>query len=323
MPKGKYRYNKEQLRFTEVRVTLGMRIWRVIRYLLAAFAIAVIAFFIFSLFFETLFEQQMRKENAQLRASLDTLVERYEQVERVVEDIEQRDYHIYRMLFENDPVVSEEEQAARMMHDMYEMVEKQGMRKVSELNCRILRELRERMDKDKSRFDDLVHLVQSNPELMESIPSIHPIEDTRFQTISAPFGVRIHPFYKVLKMHEGVDYPANAGTAVRATAAGKVVSVMRSQRGWGNSIRIRHGNGYETVYSHLEKIAVRRNQRVERGEQIATTGNSGMSMAPHLHYEVRLQGKAVDPLHYLFMEYDPLELAAVARRASQAGQSLD
>ena len=117
--------------------------------------------------------------------------------------------------------------------------------------------------------------------------------------------MRIHPFYKTLQSHQGVDYTIPEGSRVFATADGVVRDVALRNSTQGQTVVIDHGNGYETSYGHLSKIHVRKGQSVRRGDIIALSGDTGLSLAPHLHYEVRLDGMRVDPIHYFFMELSP------------------
>ena len=91
----------------------------------------------------------------------------------------------------------------------------------------------------------------------------------------------------------------------------------------GEIIFIDHGNGYTTSYSHLQKAKVKRRQKVRRGDIIALSGNSGLSLSPHLHYEVRYEGMRVDPIHYFFMELTPDEYQKMLRIAQSGMQSFD
>jgi murein DD-endopeptidase MepM/ murein hydrolase activator NlpD len=150
---------------------------------------------------------------------------------------------------------------------------------------------------EKRSFQDVEATLQSNRERLEHTPSIQPAEGY----ISRGFGSCTDPFTGGPGFHEGIDIVNQVGTSVRATAAGKV-----TERGWrkgyGWVVVIDHGYGYETAYGHLDAIEVTRGQRVNRGQVIATLGNSGRSTGPHLHYEVRVEGKTVNPLRYVLPE---------------------
>lgn len=129
-----------------------------------------------------------------------------------------------------------------------------------------------------------------------SIPSVHPISaDLHF---SSYFGVRSDPFRGTAAMHAGVDIPGAKGTPIHATADGIVERAGRAG-GYGNLVEIDHGKGIETRYGHLSKILVEPNQRVKRGQVIALMGSTGRSTGSHLHYEVRIDGRAVNPMPFL------------------------
>ncbi len=116
--------------------------------------------------------------------------------------------------------------------------------------------------------------------------------------ITVLFGNRFHPVLKIERHHEGIDIKAPLGQPVYAGAAGKVV-FTGIDGGYGKVIKIEHPGGYQTVYAHLDKISVKEEQQVEKGDQIGTVGNTGISATPHLHYEVRKDGKAIDPLQFI------------------------
>ena len=116
------------------------------------------------------------------------------------------------------------------------------------------------------------------------------INNKDLKRVSSGYGTRIDPFLKVKRMHYGQDFSLPKGSPVYATADGRISILKSSFGGFGKYIYIDHGNGYKTVYAHLDKFNVRRGQKVKRGELIAYSGNSGRSTAPHLHYEVHKNG---------------------------------
>ena len=117
--------------------------------------------------------------------------------------------------------------------------------------------------------------------------------------LTSRFGYRRDPFSHKYRKHEGDDFSAKRGTDVMATADGLVVS-SRYNGTFGNYIEISHGNGYKTVYGHLHKRNVSKGTYVVRGQKIGEVGNTGRSTAPHLHYEVKLNNKRVNPKDFYF-----------------------
>jgi len=142
-----------------------------------------------------------------------------------------------------------------------------------------------------------------------SIPSARPVEAV---SLTSGYGVRSDPFRHGAAMHAGIDLAGPLGTPIYATADG-IVSYASWMRGYGNLIEIAHGKAVETRYGHLSKIYVKNNMRVKRGQLIGLMGSTGRSTGSHLHYEVRLDGRAVNPVPYLqATDY----LLAMERRAT-------
>lgn len=144
-----------------------------------------------------------------------------------------------------------------------------------------------------------------------SVPSIQPVDRLVF---TSNFGVRSDPFRGVAAMHAGVDIPGPLGTPIYATADGMVARAERAS-GYGNLVEINHGKGIETRYGHLSKILVAPNTRVRRGQLIALMGSTGRSTGSHLHYEVRIDGRAVNPSPFL---QPSTTLVAIQDRATHA-----
>ena len=135
---------------------------------------------------------------------------------------------------------------------------------------------------------------QDEPTLSRNAPLLRPI-DTR-QTSS--FGMRMHPIYNEERMHKGIDFAGAYGTRVNAAAAGKV-TFSGELNGFGNIVIIEHREGFETAYAHLSQLNVEVGDRIGAGYKIGEVGSSGMSTGPHLHFEVRVNGRQVDPADYL------------------------
>ena len=170
---------------------------------------------------------------------------------------------------------------------------------------------------------ELQRLLDTVGDGRNRIPAIQPVINQQLTLLTASYGMRIHPFYKTLQSHQGVDYTIPEGSRVFATADGVVRDVALRNSTSGQTVVIDHGNGYETSYSHLLAVNVRRGQEVRRGDIIGLSGNTGLSIAPHLHYEVRHNGMRVDPIHYFFMELSPVEYQRIIRIAQSGMQSFD
>jgi murein DD-endopeptidase MepM/ murein hydrolase activator NlpD len=173
-------------------------------------------------------------------------------------------------------------------------------------------------------YDLLFSLGKEKQQMLTAIPSIIPLE--RYTRIGSFFSAhRLHPILKVYRAHNGVDFTAPIGTKVRAAGDGTIVEVnpVKGFSGYGITITIDHGWSYETFYAHLNKVTVKVGDRVKRGQVIAESGNTGLTIAPHLHFEVHRNGNPVDPINYLFTDITPKEYQELIQMAQLGGQSLD
>jgi murein DD-endopeptidase MepM/ murein hydrolase activator NlpD len=144
-------------------------------------------------------------------------------------------------------------------------------------------------------FAEVSDTLAHNMEKFSRLPSIMP---TAGWLSSAFSRSRFHPVLHYARPHEGIDVSAPMGAPIVAPAAGTVTRVTR-QTGYGNVLEIDHGYGIVTKYAHCSRIVVRVGQHVKRGQVVANVGNTGLSTGPHLHYEIHVHGKVVDPLTYV------------------------
>jgi len=141
-------------------------------------------------------------------------------------------------------------------------------------------------------------ILMSFSNLKGTKPSIKPIKEGLYKKISSGYGKRKHPKTKKIVMHHGVDFAADIGTPIQATGDGTIISVKSNKEGHGKQIKIDHGSGYRSSYSHMSKFMVKEGQFVKQGTIIGYSGNSGYSFGPHLHYMIILNGKSVNPANY-------------------------
>lgn len=297
---------------------------QVARFVVSAFAwlgAAILYYLFFSIFVDTPMEYELKHRADRMKSEYEALEGRYDTLMLVLENLSERDRGVFRSLFESDPynfdtAYAEERDAT------YEAMFSRSTR-------RLKRDLRDRTTALEKRMEELNESYRTLHEAIErrgteshNIPSIQPVINPELTLLTTSYGMRIHPFYKTLTSHQGVDYAIPEGSRVFATADGKVKEVRRSST-QGQTVIIDHGNGYETSYSHLQRISVVRNQQVRRGDIIALSGDTGLSLAPHLHYEVRLNGMRVDPIHYFFQELNPIEYERLIRIAQSGMQAFD
>ncbi len=162
-----------------------------------------------------------------------------------------------------------------------------------------------------------------NVEMLASIPAIQPVSNEYLTRMESGFGYRTDPVYKTTKFHAGMDFTAPTGTPIYATGDGKVIQADAESRGYGNHIRIDHGYGYVTLYAHMSKMAVKVGQKVKRGDVIGFVGNTGKSVGPHCHYEVRKNDEPINPVNFYFNDLTPEQYAKMLEMANDPSQSLD
>ena len=301
---------------------LRQRIIRILSQTLVWLGVAVIYYIGFSLFFDTPAEYQLKHSTDALREHYDRLSARYDSLEMVLDNVAERDRNVFNILFESTPYKLDAEFGEERLALQEKMLSKSNRRLTTELSAGI-DAIELKMSQLEGSYIRLQDNIQQTGKGLNNIPSIQPVINNHLTLLTSGYGTLMHPFYRTLHSHQGVDYTIPEGSRVFATADGIVHSVSGRNSTHGQSIVIDHHNGYQTQYSHLSDAKVRRGQRVRRGDIIALSGNSGLSLAPHLHYEVRYNGMRVDPIHYFFMELSPEEYQRIIRISQSGMQSFD
>lgn len=285
-------------------------------------AVAVVYFVVFSIFFDTPIEYELKKSTRRIENEYETLLQRYDTLQQVLNNVAERDRSVYNILFESDPQMQEDKDRQRRL-DFRKRLEGMSNLELGNWFDEHLGLLYQQVTNYVAMTEQQQARVAADVRQALSIPAIQPVDNHQLTLLTASFGERVHPFFKTMTQHTGVDYSVPTGTAVFATADGEVRSLKSRSQTSGLSIVIDHGNGYETVYSHLDKVVAQPGRHVNRGDIIAFSGNSGLSFAPHLHYEVRYKGKPVDPLNYFFVELDMPSMRKLREISRMGMQSFD
>ncbi len=321
MSKIQYRLNTNSLAVEPVKKSLWGLIKTILRYAIAGFLFSIIVLFIGFTFFESPKERVLKREVEQFRVQYDILNDRLDLLADVLEDIQDRDDHIYRVIFEADPIPRTIRDAAFGGFDRYAHLSGYQNRELITHTMQRVDQLASQLYIQSKSYDEVFELALNKADMLASIPAIIPISRGTDRLISG-YGMRIHPIYKTMRMHAGVDFTAPPGTPIYATGNGVVVRAERNNYGYGRMIVIDHGYGYQTLYAHMSEFNVRRGQKVQRGEIIGKVGNTGTSTAPHLHYEIHRNGRSVNPVHYFYNDLSPEEFEIIIERASRVNQSL-
>lgn len=284
-----------------------------------AFLIVVLIFFLFG----SPKEKMQAREIEFLKLQYQILEDRLDDVEVLVQDMQQRDNTVYRMIFEADPIPSAERVSGFTGAHRYENL--YGY-KDSELVLKVASKLdmvASQLYYQSKSYDELFLLAKNKTQMLMCIPAIIPLKESEIRQISSYFGYRSDPIYKVEKFHSGIDFAAPIGTEIFATGDGVVEKVESNYWGYGNLVTIDHGYGYKTQYAHLSRFASQKGQKVKRGQLIGYVGSTGKATGPHLHYEVLKNDTPVDPIHFFFNDLSPEEYETILKQAAVPSLTMD
>lgn len=279
--------------------------------------------YLFFNLFDTQRQHQQRSTNNHLKSDFSAIEGRYDTISMVLDNVIERDKNVFRILFESEPYDFVEGAAENSWSTRERLAKMDEMEVHNEFNRR-LNDFEAEQKRLFALCNSITNSVDSLGSDINNIPAIQPIINKNLTLLTAPYGMLIHPFYKTLVSHQGVDFTVPEGSRVFATADGKVTEVKNKTTTSGKYVVIKHGSsGYTTQYNHLSRINVKVGQNVKRGDIIGLTGNTGLSLTPHLHYEVKFNGMRVDPVHYFFMELTPSEYQRMIKISQSGMQSFD
>ena len=263
----------------------------------------------------------LKAERARWDARMDLMNTKLDRCEESIEALRVRDDDIYRSIFGMNEIPAGVRNAGIGGVDRYSFLD--GLESDDRLKNTALRidRLTRKVYVQSKSFDEVAAVSKTAGDMASCIPAIPPIvpDPSRYR-MSSPFGYRTDPFTGASRMHTGLDFAMKIGNPVYATGDGVVESVKFEFFGYGNSITIKHGFGYETIYAHLNSVKVIEGMKVKRGDCIGESGKSGRSSGPHLHYEVVYKGRKVNPANYLDMSMSVQEYSDMLRmRESESG----
>lgn len=328
-----YLYNPETDNFERFYPSFKDRMGLIISSVLIGLVLAVGFYLIIFYTFETPTVENLQAENSKLRDRIkeqkaeikdltDGLVNRVDYTMSVMRTIQERDSNFYRVVMQMDSI------SPNVIYpDELKESAKNDIKKVGDSN--LISALTLRLDsldilllRQSASFNQLIAKMKDDRDRVRHIPSIIPLHKNDY-TVSSGFGQRIDPVYDIPQFHKGMDFAAGMGTPVYATADGTVSVAVNGDTGYGNHVDIEHGFNYMTRYGHLSKIMVKQGQSVKRGDLIGLVGSTGKSTGPHLHYEVRYNGEALNPSNFYFLDITPAEYDKIVKQAANAGHVMD
>ena len=321
--KNYYYYDDNECQFIPVRFSLTERIiltlsqWILIGTVLTGIAISLLSFAV-----GTPAEIALKAENDALYNQLEETRSTITELDDQIADLADTDEELYRTVLGIDPLDAEERQAGIGGADLHSEFDaySESSSELLRWTAASLESMERRINIQKVSFEEIKAHYNENKELMSSIPAIRPVSGI----LLSGYGMREHPVLGYRRMHHGVDFRARSGTPVYATGDGVIKSARRHGT-YGLLLTIDHGHGYETRYAHLTEIAdgLSPGDEVTRGDIVAKSGNSGVTSGPHLHYEVRKNGRSVDPMNYMFADLTPDEYIEYRRIADSIPMSMD
>jgi murein DD-endopeptidase MepM/ murein hydrolase activator NlpD len=322
MSKIRYRYNTKTLAYEKAITPIGTRIFRILSFLGTASVIGVISVIIAYQYVGSPSEKQLQRELDKMTLQYKTLSRRVDQMNKVMDDLARRDNYTYRAIFETDSIPDEIRKAGFGSMDRYKSLEGFKYSDVMSSLTQKVDQLEKMMYIQSKSYDEVYVLAKNKAKMIASIPAIMPISNGDLRHTPGGFGWRTHPIYKTAEFHPGMDFAAPQGTEIYATGDGIVTIADDRSSGYGWHIVIDHGFGYETLYAHMTKMNVTVGQQVRRGQVIGYVGSTGLSTAPHCHYEVHKNGELMNPINYYY-NLSPEEYQELVELSAQSGQAFD
>ncbi|WP_299683806.1 M23 family metallopeptidase [uncultured Dokdonia sp.] len=324
MSKVKYYYDSDTLSYRKVERKKGRTVGFVLLFFTASVLMGLILLIAISNSgIDTPKERKLERENANLVLQLSILESKMDLASKVLENVQDRDNEIYRILLDANPIPDEVRKAGFGGVNRYENLKGYDNSAMIIESHQRMDQITKQLDIQSKSLDEIARLSADKEKLLAAIPAIQPVSNEDLTRMASGFGYRTDPFTKARKKHWGMDFTAPRGTPVYASGDGKVSRADATASGYGKHIRITHGYGYESLYAHLNAYNVKKGQKVKRGDLIGFVGSTGRSEAPHLHYEIFKEGERINPIHFYYGKLSPAEFDELLKQSLQENQSLD
>lgn len=324
MSKIKYYYDTETCKYERVRVKKRDVVINALGFLSLSMVLAVSIILVLSQYFDSPKEAALKQENEDLKQYYSLMESQLNNMEDMLEVLQAKDDRVYRAIFEAEPIPTTVREAGSGGVLKYKNLLESELENKELIigNLNKLDKVKKKMYIQTKSYDEILELANNKEAYYAAMPAIQPIRNDDLRRFASGYGMRTDPILKVKKMHYGADFSAQQGTPIYATADGTISRTRKSVTGLGWNIKIDHGFGMETLYGHMSRFAVKVGQKVKRGQIIGYVGNTGKSTAPHLHYEVHINGKAKNPVYYFYQDLNADEFDEILRLSSIENQSL-
>ena len=321
----KYIFNPQTLSYEVVKRSKKSRLFKTLAMFAVSLCMTGLYFWLYSsvLGLESPKTILLKKENAMWNSKIEVLDRQLDDYDKALVALQMRDDDIYRSIFGMHEIPAEVREAGfggvnRYAH--YDVLAPDGPLKNAAVRLDIL--TKKTFVQSRS-FDEVAQLSKRAGDMASCIPAIPPVvPDRSIYHISSRFGYRSDPFTGKSRRHTGIDFALMPGNPVYSTGDGVVESVRHDFYGYGNQVLIDHGFGYKTRYAHLKAVDVVEGMTLKRGEKIGTSGNSGRSSGPHLHYEVIYRDQHVNPSNYFDLDITPDEYATMVKNTEAESDNI-
>ena len=319
----RYIFNQLTQDFEVLETSKSRTFLRILLVSLSVLGIAFLFAVLLFTFIKSPKEKAQARELEYMKLKYEILNDRLDDLEALVTDMEQRDNNLYRVMFEADPIPSQVRRSGFSDADRYADLYGYMNSDLVVSAARKLDVMASQLYNQSVSYDSLFVMARNKSDMLAHIPAIFPLKETEVKYISSYFGYRPDPIYKIEKFHSGMDFTAALGTEAYATGDGVVFDVESNEWGYGNMVILDHGYGYKTRYAHLLKPAVRKGQKVKRGQLIGYIGATGKATGVHLHYEVLKNDDQIDPINFFYQDLTPDEYDQILEQSTLPTQTMD
>ena len=321
--KFKYYFNPHDLKYVIHKPKDWEQVGKVTGFLATLILVGVLVYSVVIFKTKTPDQKELQNELSYYKRKVEYLNKRMENANAALVELEDKDNKLYRVIFEADQLPSSVLNAGTGGVDKYKAEEGiPGSEMIIE-SSKKLDDLSAKLSVMTQDYSKLMEMAKGKEKMLAALPAIQPISNKTLKQMSSGFGWRLNPIYKQMQLHTGLDFTAAKGTPIYATGDGVIEGPDPNGSGYGLHVIIRHGFGYETLYGHMSKILVHAGQKVKRGSMIGLVGSTGMSTAPHVHYEVIKNGKKIDPINFFHNDLNSTDYAKILEIAKHSNQTFD
>jgi len=319
MAKLRYTYNAETCKYEPIIVSPKAASRKLLAFLGISFILGLVGLIYFNSKFPHLDETIQAGENQKLKTEWQVLMKQLHRTSEQLSKLEQNDDHNYRVILDLEPLdISQREAGVGGRAKESSLISNPFIKTAYEQAEKI----KNRLDIEAQSMKQLKEELERKEKMWASRPAIQPVSNKDLTHLHTLFGLRLHPLLGYVRPHNGLDFSAPKGSPVYATGDGKVLNAQTSPS-YGNVVYINHGFHFETRYAHLTNYIVQPGQQVKRGQIIGYVGNTGLSVAAHLHYEVLYKNEFINPINFFQRDLNNKEYEKLIELGGRSASSLD